>query len=178
MDYISILRGINVGGKRKILMADLKKMYEGMEFERVQTYIQSGNVFFTTSKKVSKGELEQQLEKQIEKTFGYDVPVIVKTREELGRAIQINPFLKEADFEEEKLYVIFLQKKPLEEHLNTLKEIPVSADRFVVEEEFIFIYYAEKISNSKLTNNYFEKKLKVIATTRNWKTMVKLMLLP
>ena len=172
MQYISILRGINVGGKRKILMADLKKMYERMGFEEVQTYIQSGNVLFQYAENESLGDIEQKLEKQIEKTFGFHVPVIVKSRDEMARIILLNPFSNEQDFKEEKMYVVFLKQKP--EQLTALDNIPQTEDQFIVKEDFIFLYFADKISNSVLTNNLFERKLKTSATTRNWKTVQQL----
>jgi len=81
--YISILRGINVGGNRKILMADLKNLFEKLECTNIQTYIQSGNVIFDSGQKRSNADLEQKIQQSITENFGFDVPVIIRTAEEL-----------------------------------------------------------------------------------------------
>jgi len=78
---IAILRGINVGGKRKILMADLKALCKKLELEQIETYIQSGNLLFNSQLKNS--ELEDLLEDAIQEKFGFEVPVIVRDSEEL-----------------------------------------------------------------------------------------------
>ena len=84
---IAILRGINVGGKRNTLMADLKSMFEKMKFSNVSTYIQSGNVIFDLEKEFDNRDLGQKIEKAIEKELGFEVPVIVRTPEEIDSAI-------------------------------------------------------------------------------------------
>ncbi|MCB0749780.1 MAG: DUF1697 domain-containing protein, partial [Ignavibacteriae bacterium] len=86
---IAILRGINVGGKRKILMDDLKSMCEKLGLKNVKTYIQSGNLIFNSDRK--NAELENDLEKAITGKFGFDVPVIVRTETELKNSISKNP---------------------------------------------------------------------------------------
>ncbi|MEM9885544.1 MAG: DUF1697 domain-containing protein [Bacteroidota bacterium] len=89
---IAILRGINVGGKRKLLMADLKSLFEQMNFTSVSTYIQSGNVFFDVQEVIEPAILAQKIENAITEKFGYDVPVIIRTPKEIATAIQHNPF--------------------------------------------------------------------------------------
>ncbi len=170
--YISILRGINVGGRRKILMADLKVLYKELGFSNVTTYIQSGNVAFDSPKTESQ-KLSGKIKEAIDKTYGFDVPVIIRTAEEIKQAIAINPFLKgEADIE--GLFLAFLAEEPSKENLEKLKSIEFPEDKFEVIEKDVFIYCSGRFSDSKLTNNFFENKLKVAATTRNWKTVKKL----
>src|SRR5262245_39571797 len=91
---ISILRGINVSGSKLIKMTELKAMFEKLGFEDVVTYIQSGNVIFKTSKKDSFEKISEMIEKAIKKKFGYDVPVITTSAEELKKVIDKNPFMK------------------------------------------------------------------------------------
>lgn len=173
--FISILRGINVGGHRKILMADLKELYLSLGFEDVRTYIQSGNVGFTSKKNVLISELEQLLEKAIFEKFGFDVPVLVRNSEEIQLVEQQNPFLNDAD--EEQLHVTFLGSAVSENQIENLKLALYLPDKCVVIGKEAFICCAGKYSDSKLTNKFFESKLKMTATTRNWKTVKQLVLL-
>lgn len=168
---IGILRGINVGGKRKILMADLKSMCEKLGLENVTTYIQSGNLIFNSDKPNS--ELENDLEKAITEKYGFDVPVIVRTEKELENSINSNPFFdKETDIKQ--LHLTFLKEKPNKENLEKTLTFNYEPDKFQIEDKDVFIFCAGKYHESKLTNNFFEKQLKVGATTRNWKTVMKL----
>ncbi|PWH86176.1 DUF1697 domain-containing protein [Brumimicrobium oceani] len=169
---IAILRGINVGGKRKILMTDLKSMLVEIGIMNAKTYIQSGNVIFESELKNL--ELSLQIESEILKKFGFDVPVIIKTRAELKAAISSNPFFT-SDADMSKLHLTFLNKKPSEKDIESLRSFDSKEDQFEIQGENIFIFCEGKYHQSKLTNNFFEKKLKVGATTRNWKTVLKLM---
>ena len=172
--YISILRGINVGGKRKILMSDLKKLYSDLGFSNIITYIQSGNVIFDTNSIDNIVDLESKIEQSITSTFGFDVPVIVRTVPELQRSIAANPFLKKQDVEVERLCLTFLKDLPASEKQDSLTKIDFHPDKFEIIDKDVFIFCHGKYSQSKLTNNLIENKLKVGATTRNWKTVCKL----
>ncbi len=168
---IGILRGINVGGKRKILMADLRSMCEKLGLKDVKTYIQSGNLIFNSDKPNS--ELENDLEKAITKKYGFDVPVIVRTEKELENSINNNPFFnKDADIKQ--LHLTFLKEIPSKENIEKTLTFNFEPDKFKIEDKDIFILCAGKYHESKLTNNFFEKQLKIGATTRNWKTVMKL----
>ena len=169
--YISLLRGINVGSKQ-IKMAELKTMYEELGFKNVQTYIQSGNVLFQT-KKTTPEKLSEKVEKKIKALFGFDVKVLHLTIEDIERIIQENPFKKEAE-NEERVYVAFLISQPeSEERLQKLLALDHSPDKFIVTKNAIYIY-CQHYGTTKISNNFFEAKLKLAATTRNWKTTVKL----
>ncbi|MEZ5009308.1 MAG: DUF1697 domain-containing protein [Chitinophagales bacterium] len=171
--YISILRGINVGGKRKILMEDLRAMYKALGFSDVITYIQSGNVIFNTSTTNLK-ELEEKIKDSIAKKFGFDVPVIIRSIEEMQQVVSENPFSNEADFEPKKLYVTFLSEPIDRVYENNILPQEYLPDRFKIMGQHIYVYYAEKISSSKLIQSLFEKQYKVTATTRNWNSVNKL----
>jgi len=168
---IAILRGINVGGKRKILMADLKSMCEKLGLKNVETYIQSGNLIFNSDRQNS--ELENDLEKAITEKFGFDVPVIVRTEKELETSINNNLFFdKDADVKQ--LHLTFLKEKPSKENIDKTRTYNYEPDKFKIADKDIFIFCSGKYHESKLTNNFFERQLKVGATTRNWKTVLKL----
>ncbi len=172
---IAILRGINVGGKRIILMADLKALFEELRFTDVQTYIQSGNVIFNSKEESTDIELSDKIEASILKRYGFDVPVIIRTVNELKEIVLANPFYQDKEFGIDGLYVTFLKNLPTAESIINIEAYDYSPDRFIIKEKEIFIFCAGKYHQSKLTNNFFENKLKVPATTRNWKTVLKLL---
>lgn len=172
--YISILRGINVSGQKKILMSDLKGLYESLKFKNVITYIQSGNVIFSANDKSSDTELSKKIEKAIIKKYDFSVPVIIRSIEEIERVLNNNPFLKQQNIDTERLYVTFLSAIPENDHLLKLKDIDFSPDKFIIKEKEIFLFVPNGYGETKINNNFFENKLKVTATTRNWKTVNKL----
>lgn len=168
---IGLLRGINVGGKRKILMADLKAMCEKMGLKNVNTYIQSGNLIFNSDRK--NAELENALENAIAEEFGFEVPVTVRSEKELENSISNNPFFEKTT-DLKRLHLTFLKKEPIRENLEKTLTYSYEPDLFKIEDKDVFIFCAGKYHESKLTNNFFEKQLNVGATTRNWKTILKL----
>lgn len=173
--FISILRGINVSGQKKILMADLKSLFESLKFSDVNTYIQSGNVSFKTNEKVSDIELAEKIEKAIYKKYSFEVPVIIRNGDELKKLTASNPFLKEKDIDIKKLHVTFLSHMPGNAEINSIAGVDYSPDRFVIAGKEIYLHTPEGYGETKLSNNFFEKKLKVKATTRNWNTVNKLL---
>ncbi len=171
--YISILRGINVGGHRKIIMAKLRDMYEQLGFSQVKSYIQSGNVVFESDKKMSSIELEILLEKSIKQTFGHEVPVLVKTAKEWGESINRNPFLNE-EVDINKLFITFLSESPSSNFIDELRSIDFSPDQLSIIDKCAYLLCENKYHETKITHQLIERKLKVKATARNWKTIMKL----
>ena len=152
-------------------MADLTALCQKLGWASVVTYIQSGNLIFDSEKQ--NPELEATLEKAISYNYGFDVPVIVRNANELQTSIGKNSFFAR-DSDISKLHLTFLKEKPADENVEKIKTYNYEPDKFEIEEKDVFIYCAGKYHQSKLTNNFFEKKLKVGATTRNWKTVLKL----
>lgn len=167
MIHLSFLRGVNVGGK-KVPMADVRILYAELGFKNIKTYIQSGNVIFES--RLVPASAEKKIEKKLFEKFGFDISVIIRTENELSTVIKKNPFLKEKNIAEEKLYVIFLADFPDPELLKKLTEADYGPERFVIEGKTIYLYCPVGYGEAKLNNNFFEKKLKVVATTRNWRT--------
>lgn len=165
--FLSILRGINVSGHKQIKMADLKVLYESLGFKNVTTYIQSGNVIFEN---INAKDLSKQIEKSIFEKYNFHVPVIIRSIEEMGKTLHDNPFLKEKNVELDKLHVTYLENEPLAESLDKMKEINYAPDRFYIAGKEVYVYCPGGYGNTKLSNTFFENKLKVKATTRNWKT--------
>jgi len=172
---ISILRGINVSGHRQIKMPDLKALYEKLGYTDIVTYIQSGNVIFKTNKKTSDIALAKAIEQAIEKKYGFDVPVITRSITEIEKLIVANPFLKQKGVDAEKLHVTFLSDKPDAANAKTILAFDYSPDKFIVSGKEVYVYCPNGYGNTKLSNTFFENKLKVKATTRNWKTVNKLL---
>jgi uncharacterized protein (DUF1697 family) len=167
--YISILRGINVSGQKLIKMDGLKKMVENLKLENVRTYIQSGNVIFSGNETNEK-ELEEKIEKQIETAFGFHVPVIVLTAETLKQIIEENPFSKDTVKESGFLHVTFLGDKPKEYHIKSMEDKRQEGEEIQFSHNAVYLYCPNGYGKTKLTNSFIEGKLKVKATTRNWKT--------
>jgi uncharacterized protein (DUF1697 family) len=174
--YIGLLRGINVGGKNMIKMAELKRMFEAMGLSRVQTYIQSGNVLFESEEEEE--PLRKRIEHEIEVAFGFLVTVILRTAEELKTIAANCPFSEEevskaeASSVGESLYVSFLLKEPSKEGIERLSAFKSESDDYRIRGREVFLLFSHSIRNSKLANNL--QKLDIPATVRNWKTTKKL----
>lgn len=141
-----------------------------MGFQAVVTYIQSGNVVFKTSSEKSIF-LAKKIEKEIEQTFGFFVPVIIRQNTDIQELIIKNDF-KTDDIE--RLHLTFLDKKPTSDFLDKIQQVSYLPDRFEIIDNNVFIFCSGKYSDSKLTNQFFEKHLNAKATTRNWKTILQL----
>ncbi|MGB0837409.1 MAG: DUF1697 domain-containing protein [Flavobacteriaceae bacterium] len=168
---IALLRGINVGGKRKILMADLKALCVSLGFEWVQTYIQSGNIIFKSN--LDNEVLASQLELGIQEIFQLEVPVQIKDSSDLEMALKKNPFYN-APTDIKQLHVTFLKQAPSLDSYENLQSKYPSKDQFKIYQDQVYLLCKGKYHQSKYSNQFFEKHLKTPATTRNWKTVLKL----
>ena len=169
--YISMLRGINVSGRKKIKMDDLRALYESLNFTNVKTYIQSGNVIFSCSFS-NVIELKNIIEKGIMEIFGFPVTVIIRSDDEMKSVLGNNPFSREKDIT--KLYVSFLSETPCKKAVNSIDQLVSGSEEAFVQGKEVYLFCPNGYGKSKLSNSYLEKKLLVKATTRNWKTVNKL----
>jgi len=173
--HIAFLRGINVGGKNKIKMADLRESLEKLGLSEVQTYIQSGNVLFGSEE--DEATLRQRIEREIERAFGLAVHVVIRTSAELKQLVANLPFSDkqiaeaEAAAEGECLYVSMLRRELDAERVERLKAAAFD-DQFRVAGRDIYLLLRQSIRHSKLAARV--EKLGVPATTRNWNTIQKL----
>lgn len=166
--FIILLRGINVSGKNKLPMADLRKLLKDVGFQNVQTYIQSGNIILNTDE--NKVTVCNKIKEAIKEKFGYDVPVLARTIDEWKKIIDNNPYRKrEAN---KKMYFTFLNATPKETKIEVNK---AQGDEFKIVNDVVYLYCEGGYGKTKLSNNLFEKKLKVTATTRNLRTTLKLL---
>jgi uncharacterized protein (DUF1697 family) len=170
--YVALLRGINVGGKNKLPMADLAAMFTAAGCSGVRTYIQSGNVVFEAPAAVA-GAVSGEVGRAIEAGFGYRIPVILRTAEELGAVLRNNPFLA-AGADPQTLHVTFLSAEPLPARVAALDPGRSPPDELVVQGREIYLRCPNGYGNTKLTNAYFDAKLAATTTVRNWQTVEKL----
>ena len=170
--YISILRGINVSGSKMIKMDALKKIYESIGFSNVQTYIQSGNVIFQSKKSVPT-DLEKKIAAGILKATNFEVPVLVNEPDEMKETFNNNPFLDKRKEDINFLHVTFLSDIAQKENIEKIKGAYLP-DEFFLSGKNIYLFCPNGYGKTKLTNNFFEHKLKLSATTRNWKTITEL----
>lgn len=173
MRYISLLRGINVSGQKKILMKDLKALYEKIGFVNVVTYIQSGNVIFDSDG--SYDDVIAKIQSAITKQYDFDVPVQIRESKHFKNIIEACPF-SELDLVEEgtRVMVTFLADIPIEDNVVKLMAYVKEPERLVLEGKEVYLHCPNGYGTSKLNNNFLEKKLGVGATTRNWKSVLKL----
>ncbi len=171
--YISLLRGINVSGHKKIKMADLRAHYEGLGFQAVKSYIQSGNLAFQTKEKAPL-KIAARIKEMIQKEYGFEVSVLVFDNNYLVNAIEKNPYVKGDEENIKPYYLTFLATTPAPELVEAIADFQHNNDLFQIIDTNIYVYSPDGYSRTKLTNQFFERKLKVAATTRNWRSVLKL----
>ncbi|MDD4970231.1 MAG: DUF1697 domain-containing protein [Paludibacter sp.] len=172
--YISILRGINVGGHNQIKMDTLRQLYVELGYADVKTYIQSGNVIFrddSTDPKV----LEKSIADKIMNTLGLKVQVLVLTIEDLKNALDNNPYTKDPSRDIAFMHLTFLSDIPDSALVQKIPADEFTPDEFHCSGKTIYLYMPDGYGNTKLNNTFFEKKLKVTATTRNLRTSLEIM---
>ncbi len=172
--YISILRGINVSGQKKIIMADLKTLYEKLGFGDVLTYIQSGNVVFT-SPDADTTAMKTKIEGAIKTKYGFDVPVDVRTAADYDDIIENCPF-ENIDVEKDgtKVLLTFLSNHPSADKMAEAQKAASQSETMVLRDTVLYLHCPDGYGRTKLSNVFLERKLGVSATTRNWKTVLKL----
>lgn len=169
--WVALLRGVNVGGHNKVPMAELRNVCASLGFVSVATYIQSGNVVFRADGDAR--ELARRLRDAIADRFEWDVPVVLRTADELDRVLAGSPFV-EAGEDASKLHVGFLAEAPSEETVAAMPLKPPGREEFRVIGREVFLLYPDGMGRSKLTTAYFDRALGTTMTVRNWRTVTKL----
>lgn len=170
--FISLLRGINVGGHRKIRMADLKQIYEGLGYSDIRTYLQSGNVVFNSNR--AEVDHSGAIHAAIAERFGFDVPVLVMSDGSFTRLVDSNPLLERPEIDVSYLHVMFLYATPSVTGIPD-EDLPRSqGEEAAFSSGHVILCCPNGYGRTKLTNEYFERVLDVPATTRNWKTVLAL----
>jgi uncharacterized protein (DUF1697 family) len=152
-------------------MGDLRALFADLGFEDVSTYVQSGNVVFKGAGGAEK--LGRAIEKGMKKDLGVEVPVLLRTRTELAKIVERNPFLRDGR-EPATLHVTFLTDKPARARVAELDPAAFGSDELAIVGREVYLHCPNGYGRSKLTNAFFERRLGVGATTRNWKTVTTL----
>jgi uncharacterized protein (DUF1697 family) len=172
--FVAFLRGINVSGQRKVPMADLQNLLGNAGFQNVKTYIQSGNIVFE-SDIINPDEIAKLIQNSIHDKFGFEVPVLVKNAEELRSIIDANPYNKLEELEQKRLYFVLFLEVPNSKLVDAFKKEIYPNEEYTILKDCLYLKCNKGYGNAKLNNNLIERKLKIIATTRNYRTMNKLL---
>ena len=167
----ALLQGVNLAGKRRVSMPELRKRLDALGYEDVTTYVASGNVLLTSP--VAPAKLERELTRQISEWLGVEVPVLVRTDKELAGIVKRDPFGKVVD-NPARYQVSFLSEPPARDVVRDLEAADLDPERVAVHGREIYAWHPDGIGRSKLAAILTRKRLGVVVTARNWKTVTKL----
>jgi uncharacterized protein (DUF1697 family) len=171
--FISLLRGINVGGSKPVHMDTLAGVYIGLGFSHVRTYLQSGNVVFTAPLGDS-ARMASQIEAGVEAKFGFHAEVFIRQPQDFQGLLANNPFVHQAEVDPSRLHVSFLYKLPgaaAKSRLVIREGIP---DKLAWGDMALYLYYPDGYARAKISTSYLEQALGVPLTNRNWNTVTAL----
>jgi len=171
---ITMLRGINMTGHNTIKMTELADLLRQIGYTDAETYIQSGNIVFTCHNK-NYEDVSSGIRKAILSEFNLNIAVITRTSDEMKKIISANPFLEEPGFNPSKMAVLFLELKPSDEQVLKVAGIDYPPDKFHINSSEIYVYCPNGFGKTKLYTNFFEARMKVTGTARNWRTVNKLL---
>lgn len=172
MIQIVLLRGINVGGHRRVPMADLRALLAGLGYDGARTYLQSGNVVLESAS--SPDQVRRAIEREIKDELDLDVAIFVRTRDELAEVIAKNP-LGDVARDPSRYLVSFLSAEPDATLVREAAAVDVRPEQFVVSGREIYAWHPDGVHASKLAKVLSERRLGVTATARNWNTVTKLL---
>lgn len=171
--YLSLFRGLNVGGNHQVKMNALKALHESLGFADVLPYIQSGNVVFQ-SDDADVAAIQARIADAFATTFGFRSDVFVRTLAELQAIMASNPFQGQPEKASNRLLVMFLAARPDAAAQDALRESYAGPEEFFIIGQELYIYYPDGMGRSKFTGSFIEKKLKTTGTARNWNTVLQL----
>lgn len=160
-----------MAGHNSIRMTDLADLYRTLGLVRAETFIQSGNVIFDTGKNTAVTEIALAVESAIRKKYGYDVPVMIRSVPELRNILSSNPYLTEPDFDPAKMAVIFLHDIVNGSQIQKVADVDYPPDKFKIHGKEIYTFCPNGFGRTKIYTNFFERKMKVTGTGRNWNTI-------
>ncbi len=170
--HIALLRSINLAGRNKVKMVDLRALVSELGFIDVRTVLQSGNLIFESDAQ-SPAQIEEILKEAVEDRLGLKTEIFVRTAKEWAATVDANSFPKEAESDPAHLVVVFLQGAPDRKNIAALESAIVGREVFHAKGRQLYIVYPDGIGRSRLTNSLIERKLNTNGTARNWNTMLK-----
>ena len=170
--FVALLRSVNVAGHGRLAMNDLRASFEALGYSDVTTYIQTGNVLFTTGSKNEKG-IASTVEERLADDFGDSPAVFVRSVADLRRVASSSPYAK-AGADPARHHVTFLATAPTQAALTALALPPSGRDELVVDGREVYVHTPDGYANTKYTGTFLERRLGVVSTTRNWNTVTKL----
>jgi len=172
MRYVALLRGINVGGKNKVSMERLREIAAALGFTNVKTYVNSGNLAFDTKKSDNK-KLALKVHNAIEKELGLDISIMVRSIDEIAGVVAKNPYIGQFDNHKD-VHVIFLDREFSKDEKELLLAQANDKEMITVDGRTIYCFLKISIIDSALGKGFIDRKLKIPATARNWRTVEKL----
>jgi uncharacterized protein (DUF1697 family) len=172
MRYVAFLRAINLAGKNKIAMPQLRDLFEDFGFTRVKTYIQTGNVVFSTHERDA-GKVQRQIEQKLAKALGFRIGVFVRTKAELVSAAKNNPLQPEKHDHKQQTHLVFLSRAPTKAQQAELVARAGDQYRFALKGTVLYYAYSREIAGNRKTVP-IEKILEVTGTARTWKVVNKM----
>ena len=170
--WVALLRGVNVGGHRKVPMAELRDALASLGLEDVRTYIQSGNAVFRAGRQ-GRTELTSRIEDALDRTFGFPVSVMLRSAEEMDRVVEHGPFLGEGA-DPSRLHVAFLASAPSGKVAEDFASFRIGSDELRLAGSEAYLHCPEGMARSKLTPAFLERAMGTPSTVRNWRTTVAL----
>ncbi len=170
--YVALLRSVNIGGYGRMAMHDLRETFGSLGYDDVVTYIQSGNVLFSTSSRSEDGIVEA-IEQRIAHDFGDSPAVLLRNVTDLRRIGSKSPFAKKGA-DPARHHVTFLDAAPTKATIKALQLPPSGKDELVVDGREVYVHTPNGYAGTKYTGTFIERRLGVVSTTRNWNTVTKL----
>ena len=170
--HVALLRGINLGSKRRVAMADLRALLEGLGYDDVRTHLQSGNAVFRAPTR-SAAAVEKAVSSAIRAELGLEVAVLTRTAAQLAAVVEADPFARVAK-DPARYLVTFLEKKPPASWLASIDPETYAPEQAAVVGKEVYLWLPAGVHNSKLAGAVTDKKLGGSATSRNWNVVRKL----
>lgn len=171
---VSMLRGVNLGPHKRVKMEELRALYKSLDLKEPQTYVQSGNVLFKTRNR-DLVRLAADIEKAIERSFGFRSDVVLRSCSDLRNVVAKNPFSERKGIDPKKLLVTFLANDPGEDARTKIRQVKAEPEELWIDGRELFIYFPNGLARPKLSIPFLEKMLKTSGTGRNWNTVTKLL---
>jgi len=173
MRYVALLRAVNLGAVRKMPMAELRSLLADLGHTDVATYLQSGNAVFSSNRD-DRAELTRELEDTMASHFGFEVPTILRSVVEVGEVVDGCPYRAEADNDPTRVHAVFIEPMPPDAVWEAVRSIDHSPEELTVGAGVVYMHTPDGMQRSRLSQTVERATRDVVATTRNWRTVVNL----